>query len=1463
MGGILKTKGGAPLAQQQTILHAIPITTSSYGQTITLLYGKNRLPGKLLDYTDFTPVAHTSSQKVGGKGGIASGGNQNITQTTYTYTALVMIALCEGPITGLRNVYDTKGKLVLQSTTVPFTVPGGGGTFTPPPPKQGKYYDDGGAGVDTGYSQPVNDFGSDGSHTLSGTYRVPFRRVTGAPGAGQYSVDPSTGQYTFHAADAGKVVQISYVYSVPDTTGTVGAPPTQLSFTVLLGQVPQAPWGVMVTKHPERALSYAGLAYIADPSMDLGTGGTLPNFTYEIVGLFPFGAGIDDANPADIVTDFLTNQRHGSGLSSSFIGPLTQFSNYCVANGIFLSPIYDTQTTGADMLTQILTLTNTAQVFSEGLLKFIPYGDTSVAGNGAIFIPNTTPVYDLDTTDFIDKQGSDPVTFSIAGVSSNTLPLTNVTILEILDRTNDYNPVPIEDKDEASIQLYGPRPQTSFTAHEICSPAIAATVAMAMNRRAVNIRTTYSFELPIKYILLEPMDLVTITDPVIGNKVPVRLTQIEEDASGNLLCEAEEFPWGTATPTLYPKQSASGYGPQSLADPGLVNTPVMFECPPDMSRSGQHELWIAISGGMIGNYLLYSEDFTAALGYWVGAFGGSSSAPTITANTTANPVDGLVTADTINFPTVAAGANESYIASTFRSLPNSAVKTLPLTYSIWLKVASGTAQVVLNMESSPSFVFNPSQLVTVTTAWQRFSLTANMAPTTDTVGCFLIVNFAQAAVGLITFGAQLEISPTMGTYIQTIGQQGLAYNPDWGGCSILASLDNTTYTKIGAVHGAARTGLLAGTPAFPTQVWGVTSDPYTGVIQNLWDMRQSNGVLVPGSQADADAYRTLTYLGGEFISYAAIAPVTANQYNPAGYIRRGLFGSTIASHNIGTQIARLDDAIFTYAYDASFIGQTVFLKFTSFNTLGSNEQLQSEVNNYTFVVTGRFNQMETIGKNLCSNPGFEYNLSNVALGAFLNTPNARIVDGWRVSSVFTNPALIATIQTFAPHTGTYALTISIQPRSLSVGDNILAVETDRVPISPGESYAFGGWIRLDAGVVVPTSCSVFVGMGLALYTADGTFVQHLSPLTGIGSFRGALNFTAGQNTATGYQPFDGYVTIAPSYSGLVPAYASLFFYNLIHNGQASAFTAPTGICDARVDDAYWVPQALMTGNEVGNQGSKSVTYTGYVGSFHYANDASSITWITAGLGLNRTDLSQTIDIIPNISQQISGLTINTHYNFYLFIDEVNKVFGGVATGGIGTPFSWAHTGTSINWTQELMRADHFPLSTGAIDAATSTGGTGSGGIPPPSDGGCLRSDVLVEEKSRGIIALKDLKGCTGLFFKCPVNEDTPDGWAEVARLRFKENSVWIHSHFSNGDWLATTFNHPFTLDDGTTKSACQLTFTDGFPCTTGIAGLTSHARHAYIEEKVSVQLNTKLHLFYSGIEKASIQNHNVNKIPVS
>ena len=53
----------------------------------------------------------------------------------------------------------------------------------------------------------------------------------------------------------------------------------------------------------------------------------------------------------------------------------------------------------------------------------------------------------------------------------------------------------------------------------------------------------YKFKLGIRYALLEPMDIVLISDAALGlTNAAVRVLQIEEDGTGELTITAEEIP---------------------------------------------------------------------------------------------------------------------------------------------------------------------------------------------------------------------------------------------------------------------------------------------------------------------------------------------------------------------------------------------------------------------------------------------------------------------------------------------------------------------------------------------------------------------------------------------------------------------------------------------------------------------------------------------------------------------------------------------------------------------------------------------------------------------------------------------------------------------------------------------------------------------------------------------------------
>src|SRR6185312_15195200 len=141
-----------------------------------------------------------------------------------------------------------------------------------------------------------------------------------APTKGQYSTD-GRGTYTFSADDAGTTVHIGYSYAIPSTSSS-GQPLESLDLTLFPGERPQSPWGYLESNHADQALGYSGLAYVADPTMSLGVSATLPQLNYQIIGLLPFGGGILDANPADVLADIWTDPNHGLDLSAALLGDL-------------------------------------------------------------------------------------------------------------------------------------------------------------------------------------------------------------------------------------------------------------------------------------------------------------------------------------------------------------------------------------------------------------------------------------------------------------------------------------------------------------------------------------------------------------------------------------------------------------------------------------------------------------------------------------------------------------------------------------------------------------------------------------------------------------------------------------------------------------------------------------------------------------------------------------------------------------------------------------------------------------------------------------------------------------------------------------------------------------------------------------------------------------------------------------
>lgn len=175
----------------------------------------------------------------------------------------------------------------------------------------------------------------------------------------------------------------------------------------------------------------------------------------------------------------------------------------------------------------------------------------------------------------------------------------------------------------------------------------------------------------------------------------------------------------------------------------------------------------------------------------------------------------------------------------------------------------------------------------------------------------------------------------------------------WGGAFVWISYDNQNFQRLpGQIIGPARMGVTtAALPAVtPNPTGAQTIDTTDTLSVNLFE---SGGTLSSGTQADAIALNTASFLGGEIVSYASATLTAANRYD-LSYLVRGAYGTEaeIANHPAGTPFSRLDANIFPIAFDQSRIGATIYLKFQSFNIYQGGQQSLADCAVYPYAITG-------------------------------------------------------------------------------------------------------------------------------------------------------------------------------------------------------------------------------------------------------------------------------------------------------------------------------------------------------------------------------------------------------------------------------------------------------------------------------------------------------------------------------
>ena len=554
----------------------LQIQTSVSALPVPIVWGQTKAAANVVFYANF----QTQNANGGGKGGLFSSGS-----ATTSYSADLILALCEGPIAGIGFIWKDQSTYTLSQLGLTFfngaTPQSASGYLASTYPTQSLAYQGTSYVCAANYNLGAN--ASIGNHNFEIIGRFAGTGVNGVDADPALVINDFLTNPQYGAGFAAASINAATLFgSGGDSSLQTYCKAIGIAFSPALTNQEQASsvlarwlqicncaavWSQGQLKFiPYDDATIAGgnvtrTTQVAVPQPGQTSSGSTPppSITVCASGLFVADGGV--------VYAF-------TGVALAYIGAVAPSSpgTYGVAtNGTYLFASGDEY--------QVVRITYTCNV-------------------GASYVPNVTPVYDLTDLDFVDARGGhDPV--QAARVDPFSLP--NIQRVETLSRANQYGATPVEARDQGQIELFGPRVGSTIQAHEICDDVtVGPIVAQTILQRTLYIRAHFQFTLSWEYSLLDPMDVVTITDSRLGLAAnPVRVLSIEEDDNGSLGITAEELTTGLSTPALYPGSGPRGFQPNRAVAAAAVNTPLIFEPPPALTNNVA-EVWIGASGGAGG-----------------------------------------------------------------------------------------------------------------------------------------------------------------------------------------------------------------------------------------------------------------------------------------------------------------------------------------------------------------------------------------------------------------------------------------------------------------------------------------------------------------------------------------------------------------------------------------------------------------------------------------------------------------------------------------------------------------------------------------------------------------------------------------------------------------------------------------------------------------------------------------------
>lgn len=377
-------------------------------------------------------------------------------------------------------------------------------------------------------------------------------------------------------------------------------PADDIQLTLFDGKENQQPWAYTQGKHPEKALPYPGLAYMAGV-IDLGDSGSMPSYNFEVKGrLLETGDGVD-VNPADYIRYVLDK----IGKKDMQIIGLDNYRKYCKEADLLISSPPDEDAKAArEVVNEIAKLTNAYVFWSNDKLKIIPLADRPVGS----WAPDKTGITDLTADDFLPQSGGALVTYKRKDSSA----IYNQFPVEFINRANGYEKESVSYEFTEDIKNYGVRAASVTNAHYIYTKERAVKIAEQLARNNKYERTQYTFKLDWSLCRLEVGDLVRLTDENSGifEQVAV-INGITEGTDGCLTVTAISRAPGDYPAAKYNVHANDRpYIDYNKTAPDTV--PVIFQPPADLTADGL-ELWIAAKGkedGWGGCTVYVSDDNT-------------------------------------------------------------------------------------------------------------------------------------------------------------------------------------------------------------------------------------------------------------------------------------------------------------------------------------------------------------------------------------------------------------------------------------------------------------------------------------------------------------------------------------------------------------------------------------------------------------------------------------------------------------------------------------------------------------------------------------------------------------------------------------------------------------------------------------------------------------------------------------